>query len=570
MKKVNAIILFSVFTVSICFLVSCNSESSSENDSISTDSVTIAKGEESFLKNCSSCHNFKYDGIGPQLGGVTSENSVDWVKSFISDPKKMIDAGDKRALDRLKRFKAIMPSFAHLPEDEIHSIIAFLHTQKKRKRQDVPEDTNDIRNPIPDTIQMSNLSLNLELFTQLPATSDQPPLTRIIKLDYEPNSGDLYISDIRGKLYKLVDGKPILCFDIAALKPQLLTHPGINTGFGSFAFHPEFTKNGLLYTTHAEAAFSGKADFYYPDSIPVTLQWILTEWTTDPKTLPFNGKGRELFRIDMPTQVHGVQEITFNKGAKPGDDDYGLLYVGIGDGGSALIGQPLVSSTPRKLWGSIIRIDPFGRNSFNGKYGIPPNNPFSKEDRTQYAGEIYAYGFRNPHRINWTKSGYLVAANIGEHHIESLNIILPGRFYGWPIREGKFEERFYNQHGRIYPLPADDSTYRIVYPAAQYDHDEGIAIAGGYEYTGKSVPQLQGKYLFGDLNSGRLFFVAMQDLKPGKEATIKEWSIKVNGVQTTLAKLCNNPRVEMRFGKDKSGEMYIFTKSDGKVYRLVK
>ena len=65
---------------------------------------------------------------------------------------------------------------------------------------------------------------------------------------------------------------------MATLKSKFINQPGYGTGFGSFAFHPDFAKNGLLYTTHAEPAGSAKADFDYPDSIPVVLQWILTEW----------------------------------------------------------------------------------------------------------------------------------------------------------------------------------------------------------------------------------------------------------------------------------------------------
>ena len=98
---------------------------------------------------------------------------------------------------------------------------------------------------------------------------------------------------------------------------------------------------------------------------------------TDPATFPFSGKGREVFRINMPSDVHGVQEITFNRFAKPGEEDYGLLYIGIGDGGSAILGYPLVSEIPEKIWVSIIRIDPLGNNSKNAQYGIPPHNPFT-------------------------------------------------------------------------------------------------------------------------------------------------------------------------------------------------
>ena len=299
------------------------------------------------------------------------------------------------------------------------------------------------------------------------------------------------------------------------------------------------------------------------------LQWVLTEWKTDPLAFPFSGTGREILRIDMPTAIHGMQEITFNRLAKPGDKDYGLLYIGIGDGGSAEIGHALVSTIPDKVWGSIIRIDPSGNNSKNGKYGIPRDNPFYKPENEKSIPEIYAWGFRNPHRISWSKSGQLLAVNIGEHNIEALNIIKAGHFYGWPIREGTFLERFFYNTGKIYPLPDNDSVYHITYPVAQFDHDEGVAISGGFEYRGTAIPQLAGKYLFGDISSGKLFYVNVKDLRLGKQAAIKKWKVSFKGVPTTLVQLCGNDRVEMRFGMDSKGELYLLTKADGKVYKLV-
>jgi glucose/arabinose dehydrogenase len=163
----------------------------------------------------------------------------------------------------------------------------------------------------------------------------------------------------------------------------------------------------------------------------------------------------------------------------------------------------------------------------------------------------------------------LFAINIGEHNIEALNMIMPGHFYGWPIREGTFVEHFYNDVGKVYPLPSNDSMYHITYPVAQFDHDEGTAISGGFEYQGTAIPQLAGKFVFGDIGSGKLFYVDMKDIKLGKQAEIKKWNISMNGAPTTLAKLCGHNRVEMRFGMDSRKELYILTKEDGKVYKLI-
>lgn len=570
MKKGVLIISNTILIGSLLYFSCCNSGTSSDIISLSVDPVTIANGQNSFVANCSNCHNFNQDGIGPQLAGITSEHSVGWIKNFIKDPKKIIGSGDTTAQKLFKRYKAIMPSFGYLPNEEIDAIIAFINTKKKHVRKLVVEDTNDIKNPIPDAIKTSDLVVGVDSVTQIPPSSDKMPLTRIIKLDYQPNTGELFILDLRGKLYKILNGKPKVYMDIATLKPKFIHQPGLATGFGSFAFHPEFAKNGLLYSTHTEPPGSAKADFDYPDSIPVTLQWVLTEWKTDPATFPFSGKSREIFRINMPGSIHGVQEIAFNRLSKRGDQDYGLLYIGIGDGGSTEIGFPLVSEVPQNIWGSIIRIDPFGNNSRNGQYGIPVNNPFKKNCDAKIAEEVYAYGFRNPHRINWSKSGQLFSINIGEHNIEALNMIVSGHFYGWPIREGTFMERFFNDEGKVYPLPSNDSIYHITYPVAQFDHDEGTAISGGFEYCGTSIPQLAGKYVFGDIGTGKLFYVNMKELRLGKQATIKKWNISMNGLPTTFAKLCRNDRVDIRFGMDSNGELYVLTKADGKVYKLVK
>lgn len=569
MKKIFLIVYY-VKLLAILFLINaCGSDTTSDTHSIQSDSLTIARGENLFLNNCASCHNFKNNSIGPHLGGITSDTTIEWIKNFIRDPNGVIESGDLRAKRLFNRFKAIMPSFAHLPEDEIDALVAYINTKRKPVRKEVQADPNYIQDPIPDTIASSGLIVGVEFVAQIPASANQPPLTRIIKLDPMPSSGDLFISDIRGKMYKLVDKRPVEYLDMAILHPKLITAPGINTGFGSFSFHPEFAKNGLLYTTHAEAAYTAKADFYYSDSIPVALQWVVSELKTDPAVFPFKGTNREILRIDMPTPIHGMQEIAFNWRSQRGDEDYGLLYIGIGDGGSAEIGQSLVSPLPNRVWGSIMRIDPTGNNSRNRQYGIPANNPFRRNDSLEFAQEVYAYGFRNPHRFNWTKTGKLLAVNIGQTNIESVNLVLPGHFYGWPIREGNFEERFFNNVAKVYPLPPDDSMYHVSYPIAQYDHDEGIAIAGGFEYAGREVPELIGKYVFGDLNSGRLFYLNMKDIKPGRLATIREWHISYDDTLTSLARLCKNKRVEMRFGRDMRGELYLFTKPDGNIYKLV-
>lgn len=549
-------------------ILSCTTSSSNQAGEIAADSASIARGQLLFSQNCSACHNFREDGIGPQLGGLTKEVPVKWIKDFIQNPKALIESGDDRAHGLFTTFKTIMPSFAY-SEEELSSLVAFLDTRPAPNPLKQKLDPNALRDPIPEKIPMSDLVVNLELFAEIPFSSDDYPRTRITKMVQQPGSNELFVVDLRGKLYHLKGNQPEVYFDMQQVNPKFVNKPGLATGFGSFAFHPEFLKNGVLYTSHTEGPGSAPADFAYADSIKVTLQWVLTEWRTkEPRAIPYKGEARELLRVNVESGIHGMQEIVFNPLAKPGSEDYGLLYVGIGDGGSAEHGFPFLCNGPDKIWGSVLRIDPAGRNSTNGKYGIPPTNPYAQSDDPAIQKEIFARGFRNPHRITWSQAGQLIVTNVGHFNIESLYVLQPGSDCGWPSREGTFViDPAQNMHN-IYPLPADDAKNNFTYPIAQYDHDEGNAISGGFEYTGKQVAALQGKFFFGDIVHGRLFCIEMKDVKPGTLAPVKEWRVALNGQIKTLKELTGTDKVDERFHRDSQGELYLTTKPDGKIYKL--
>jgi cytochrome c2 len=549
------------------FVLSCNSGNTTKI--ISIDSLSITRGQILFNQNCSGCHGFRQNGIGPNLSGITGRDSLNWLRQFIREPKKMVEAGDEHAKKILDAYHSMMPAFTALKDDQIDQVIAFLQTRKETKIE--KDDPFAIKNPIPEKIEASNIQVGLEQFNQLPPSSDKEPLTRISKMDWVSSAKTWFILDQRGKLYKLVNQKPETWLDISKWKPNFINQPGLATGFGSFAFHPDYARNGIFYTTHSEAAHSKKADFPIADSIKQTLQWVLCEWKiSDPMSPEFKGTCRELMRIDMVSGIHGVQEIIFNPLTKPGDDDYGNLYIGVGDGGSAENGYSFLTNHPDKIWGSILRINPIGKNSTNGQYGIPNQNPFTKNKDTNAIREIYADGFRNPNRITWTRKGQMLATNIGQANIEAIDIIIKGHNYGWPVREGRFAMHPDGDINKIYPLPANDSAFHFTYPIAAFDHDEGNAIEGGFEYEGQAIPEFRGKYLFGDIPTGRLFYINLSEMNSGHPANIKEWFVSLNGKRLTLRAICGQNRVDLRFGKDEKGEMYIFTKPDGKIYRLKK
>ena len=569
-------------------LPGCSSSSSESAElSIPTDPATVAQGEELFVNNCSACHNFQQQAIGPALAGVTTEVAAPWLYHFIRNAPAMIDSGDTRAVKLYGEYQQYMPPFTTLDSSAVLAIMGYLHTQ-----QESPEAVtaatleNVLTDPIPTKIQRSGVALVLEPVAQAPATRPEPPVARINKmlmLPGESSPGEsspgqanqperMFIHDLQGILYEVRDGQFRPYLNLREQQPNFIDKPGLATGFGSFAFHPEFYDNGLLYTTHTEPAGTAPADYAFDDSIDVTLQWVVTAWNTDdPTAATFRGAPRELLRINMVTGIHGMQELTFNPTANPGSEDYGLLYLGIGDGGATLHGHAELCQDLSRPWGTILRIDPQSSDSANGRYGIPPNNPYAQDGDEQTLGEIFAYGFRNPHRISWDTGGKhtMLISGIGEKNVEELNLGVAGANYGWPQREGTF---LIDERGDIslpYPLPPNDDELDFTYPVAQYDHDEGNAISGGFVYHGEAVPELQGKYVFGDIVTGRLFSVDVNQLKLGQQAEIRELGLRVDGQPTTLREVTGINRVDLRFGLGFQNELYLFTKSDGRVWKVV-
>lgn len=528
----------------------------------------IAKGESLFQQNCASCHSFTQRGIGPDLAGVTTEVSSAYLTKFIINPEHVIQGGNKRAVALFKEYKVPMPAHSQLTGTDINAILAFIHTHKKQgSKQDAARLGAAIENPIPAKIAKAGLTLKLEEYATAPATSAKIPLARINQLtELKGQRSRMFINDLRGPLYELKDKKFDIIWDISKLKPAFICEPGFGNGLGSYAFHPDFNKNGLFYTTHTEKKGSGRADFTYADSIPVMFQWVLTEWEIeDSASFAVTGEGRELLRLDVPTQMHGVQQITFNPLSKPGDNDYALLYIGIGDCGSAEHGFSHLCNSNTQIRGSVLRIDPAGRNSANGRYGIPAINPYAKDNNPNTLGEIFARGFRNPNRITWAADGKMLISDIGLVNVEELNLGIAGTDYGWPARERTFLLNYKGRMDKVYALPDHDGKY--TYPVAQYDHDEGNSISSGFVYDG-DIALLKGKYIFGDIFRGRVFYVESDKLKLGQQAVIKEFDLQFGNTQATFLDVVKNAKADLRFGIGQNNVLYIFTKTDGKMWKV--
>ncbi|GAB1855645.1 hypothetical protein MHTCC0001_04790 [Flavobacteriaceae bacterium MHTCC 0001] len=430
--------------------------------------------------------------------------------------------------------------------------------------------------PIPESISKNGIGVVLEEFVTIPASDANAPFARINFLGHaNDSSGRVFVNDLRNSLYIIQNQTVSEYLNVSAQFPDFTDAPRLGTGFGFFAFHPEFATNGKFYTVHTE---HGDALNTVPDFTSFgtdTMHGIITEWTaTNPFANTFSGSRREVLRIGFDTALHGFQQIGFNPAATAGDADYGLLYLALGDGEE----NPVFSGAPQDLsvpHGKILRIDPLridplGNNAANGNYGIPPLNPFIGNNNA--LGEIWAYGFRNPHRFSWDSGGThkMFIANIGEKNIDAIYLGEPGANYGWNRREGSFLFKTTDPNN-VFALPENDAISNYTYPVAQYDHDEGFAIVGGFVYRGDKVPSLYGKYVFGDIVKGRLFYCEASEMTSNNQFTeIHELIIYDESEQeTNLLGLINASRADLRFGMDQEGELYVLSKQNGKIWKII-
>jgi hypothetical protein len=441
--------------------------------------------------------------------------------------------------------------------------------------------------PIPRKIPKGDIAVAVEDFVRFAQTTDSSPgnankaYARIqYMMPFGNSFGPLIVNDLRGVLYLTDDrrSEPHVYLDLrnedVGFDDSLFPN---EMGVAGIAFHPEFMSIGKpgfgkFYTAYSATSTSGAAN--YLDGEAGGHESVIREWTTlNPRGREFSGTSREIFRIGQFAPNHNIGTIAFNPMAEVGSDDYGVLYVCLGDGGAA--NDPMdFGQSLKEPNGTIIRIKPL--EPADGKaYGIPADNPFL--DNPDVAPEIWAYGLRHPQHFSWDSKGRMFINDIGQNQVEEVNLGERGANYGWRLREGTFATAFGvddGELGEVYPLPEQDGNF--VYPIAQYDHDEGNAISSGFVYEGSAITALRGKYVFTELVRGRIFYIDADDPASGKLEDIKELRLVFDGEERDLIDVSSfpnsyapGPRVDLRLGIDALGELYILTKGDGWVRKLV-
>jgi hypothetical protein len=489
-------------------------------------------------------------------------------------------------------------------------------------------------------------------------TGNDGSLARVNFMREEPGQrARLFVNDLNGPLY-ILDKKTkklttYLDFNGSGTRPglfdRLTIENGFANGFITFQFDPDYARNGRFYTVHLEDPEAPGSLVPDTTSVPglkipgytptppiqtpgeIDRDAVVIEWTdSNVSNATFEGTARELMRVQLNTRIHPMGDLIFNPAARRGDPDWRVMYIACGDGGSGEQRSEMRSNPQRldTLVGKILRIVPdlaehvdSSTVSENGRYRVPRDNPFVAVDGARQ--EIWAYGFRNPHRLSWdvdpagSSNGHLIAAVIGLHTREAVDIVRKGANYGYSQREGT--EALTPDNGKTklpdpdtIPVQVTGTVARGVvvptYPVIEYPHAEGggDAIAGGFVYRGSAVPAFRGKYIFGDITTGRVWYadykemLAADDGKPETLAVTHELQIVWDDpndapdagkrAYPTMAPVAQaayharggkDPdlpgraivsgagRVDIRFAVDAAGELYILSKSDGMIRAIV-
>lgn len=302
-------------------------------------------------------------------------------------------------------------------------------------------------------------------------------------------------------------------------------------GLLGIALHPDYNSNRKFYVYYSAPSDQRGSDH----------RSVIAEFKTSLNPLQADaGSERILLNVEQPESNHNGGNMHF------GPDGY--LYIGMGDGGGAgdMHGNSGNGQNLNTLLGKILRIDVNSEQP----YAIPADNPFIGKPAKP---EIWAYGLRNPWRFSFDReTGQLFAADVGQNKFEEVNIIEKGGNYGWRIMEA----------AHCFDPEENCKTKGLKLPIAEYDHQTGISITGGFVYNGKSLSNLIGKYLFADW-TGPVFYL---------QKTKNTWE---RGNIELVGKPAGDLKI-LSFAEDNDAEIYVLTNQDvgpkdtkGAIYKLV-
>ena len=334
----------------------------------------------------------------------------------------------------------------------------------------------------------------------------------------QPNdgSGRLFVVQ-QGGAIRIIQNGQALSQPFLDISAKIAT--GGEMGLLGLAFHPAFQTNRRFFINYVRNS-AGQIQSVIAEYLASAANANLADPASERILLTVNQTGN--------FSNHKAGQLAF------GPD--GMLYFGLGDGGSA--GDPFGNGqNTSTLLGKVMRIDV---NSLSPglQYGIPPDNPFVAGGGLP---EIWALGFRNPWRFSFDRTtGRLFMADVGQDSFEEIDLVQKGGNYGWNIMEGM----------HCFSPPSGCNQAGLTLPIVEYSHTEGSAVIGGFVYRGQDLPSLRGTYIFGDFGSGTV------------------WGLTENPANTWVRSVLLRTGMNISsFGQDQNGELYIVDFS-GSVWRM--
>eukprot|EP00752_Nemacystus_decipiens_P016145 g14438.t1 len=388
-------------------------------------------------------------------------------------------------------------------------------------------------------------------------------------------SGRLFVSTQSGQVFVYDDaGQSLGVFlDIAQARNDFMITPkGPFRGLMYIAFHPDYAKagasgQGLFYTGHQVVLSDAMPDYDSEDFGALgdsDVRFVLAQWRVDPDNPDRIDPDsyRQVMLLHFRTYAfnpHALGQIAFNPYALPGEADYGLMYLAVGDSHNGDYNQPtnlIRSQQTDNPFGKILRINPLAEG--DKPYGIPGDNPSGNE--------VFATGLRDAQWFSFAKDlegeTVLVACDIGALSVEEINIVRQGGNYGWDRFEGTLDfdaERELVgsarppvvQYGRFFPKkPGGESTNAGL-----------VAIMGGLVVSDPGNKAFQGQILFGDLPSGALMHAnyhhALTVEKTGRQSTPYVMSVKLGDKTGNFAEVLGTERGDIRFGFGEDNTVYL-------------
>lgn len=370
-----------------------------------------------------------------------------------------------------------------------------------------------------------------------------PKFEEPLDMTYAPGTNRLFVAGRWGKIWSFVNKKDVDKADLALefkgakdSKGEAMRQP-----IYAIAIHPKFKDNGYIYVTWIPN----------PEKEGLPKGSRVSRFTVKGET-PVIDVASEKIIFEWPNGGHNGGCLKF------GPD--GMIYIVTGDGsgiGDSLeIGQDLSS-----IFSKLLRIDV--DNPPAGKaYGIPKDNPFVSTKGAH--PEIYAYGLRQLWRFSFDrKAGDLWGGEVGQDLWEMVYKIQKGGNYGWSVMEGNHPFRPERKKG---PTP-------ILKPVVEHSHTDFRSITGGFVYHGKRLKELNGQYVYGDFDTGRVWTFkhkyTTRYTTPEEQAILKARTI--SGLfAVNHRELARTTYRIVSFGEDADGELYFVDFTGGGIYQLAK